>query len=265
MKNIRITAALAAMLSIFPTACGQESSKAPAGDLESGVSAIEDNMKFDLKCRLLIDAAMSAALLLLMAYGLIGETSHEWIGMGTFVLFILHHVLNRKWIQAVGRGNYTPTRTAQTVLVGAIFLCMLGSMLSGIVISRHVFAFLPKHGGYAWAEPLHLLCAYWGFVLMGLHLGLHWSRMLAIARKHLRPSALRTWCLRLAAWLWALYGAAAFYHRSIGDYLLLKSHFVFYDFSESAARFLLDYLSVMVLFVLIGFYLSRLLHRHQKS
>ena len=222
-------------------------------------------MKLGLKCRLLIDAAMTAALLLLMAYGLIGEAAHEWIGMGTLALFLAHHVLNRKWLQAVGRGRYTPMRTAQAVLVGAILLCMLGSMLSGIVISRYVFAFLPKHGGYAWAEPLHLLCAYWGFVLMSLHLGLHWSRMLAMARKHLTPSKLRAWSLRVAVWLWALYGAAVFYRRSIGDYLLLKSHFVFYDFSEPTACFLFDYLAVMVMCILIGFYLSRLLHRRQKS
>ena len=71
--------------------------------------------------------------------------------------------------------------------------------------------------------------------------------------------------LHLTVWFWALYGAITFCRRSIGDYLLLKSHFVFYDLSEPAARFLLDYLSVMALLVLIGYYLSRLLHRHQKS
>lgn len=222
-------------------------------------------MKQSIKYKLAVDAAMTAALLFLMAYGLIGEEAHEWIGMGTFALFLTHHVLNRKWLLAVGRGSYTPLRTVQTILVGAILLCMLGSMLSGIVISRYVFSFLPKHGGYAWAEPLHLLCAYWGFVLMCLHLGLHWNRILAMARKRLTPSALRTWCLHLAAWLWAVYGAAAFCRRSIGDYLLLKSHFVFYDFSEPAAHFLFDYLSVMVLLVLSGYYLSRLLHRHPKK
>lgn len=44
MKKVRITAALAAMLSVFLTACAQEPSKAPASGLESGVSAIEDAM-----------------------------------------------------------------------------------------------------------------------------------------------------------------------------------------------------------------------------
>lgn len=218
-------------------------------------------MKPVLKCRLAVDAAMTAALLLLMAYGLVGEAAHEWIGMGMFALFVLHHVLNRKWLQAVGRGKYTPVRIVQTALAGASLLCMLGSMLSGIVISRYAFRFLPKHGGYTWAEPLHLLCGYWGFVCMSLHLGLHWSMMLALARKQLRFSGPLAHCLRAAAYLWAAYGCVVFWRRSIWEYLLLRSHFVFYDFSESTAGFLFDYLSVMVLFVLIGYALSQLLKR----
>ena len=48
--------------------------------------------------RLATDAAMTIALLLLMAYSLVGEAAHEWIGMAMLALFILHHALNRKWI-----------------------------------------------------------------------------------------------------------------------------------------------------------------------
>lgn len=135
-------------------------------------------MKPILKIKIAVDAAMTVALLLLMAYGLVGEAAHEWIGMGMFALFVAHHVLNRRWIQAVPRGRYTPLRIVQTALAGLIFLCMVGSMISGIVLSRHVFAFLPKHGGYELAQQVHILCAYWGFICMSLHLGFHWSMML---------------------------------------------------------------------------------------
>lgn len=43
-------------------------------------------MKAAAKCKLAIDAAMAIAMLLLMAYGLIGEKSHEWIGVGMLIL-----------------------------------------------------------------------------------------------------------------------------------------------------------------------------------
>lgn len=213
------------------------------------------------KVKLAVDAAMTVALLLLMAYGLVGEAAHEWLGMGMFILFLTHHVLNRKWLLAIGKGKYTPLRIIQTVLAGIILLCMCASMVSGILLSRYVFTFLPKHGGYEAAQKAHILCAYWGFVCMSLHLGLHWSMMLTMARKHLQPSPLRTWSLCLIGWLWALYGALAFHRRDVGLYLLLKSHFVFYDYSEPVIFFLIDYFSVMALFVLIGYYFIQGLKR----
>ena len=216
-------------------------------------------MKPILKIKIAVDAAMTVALLLLMAYGLVGEAAHEWIGMGMFALSVAHHVLNRRWIQAVPRGRYTPLRIVQTALAGLIFLCMVGSMISGIVLSRHVFAFLPRHGGYELAGKLHILCAYWGFVLMSLHLGMHWNMVLTMMRKHLTPFKPHTWCLRLLAYLWAAYGAVAFVRRDVWRYLLLKSHFVFFDYTEPLVRFLLDYLAVMSLFVLAGYWLARAL------
>ena len=64
------------------------------------------NTKFLIK--IVIDIGMMACLLLLMPYSLLGETAHEWIGMGMLVLFLLHHWFNRKWLSAVNRGAYSP-------------------------------------------------------------------------------------------------------------------------------------------------------------
>ncbi len=38
-------------------------------------------MKPIFKIKIAVDAAMSVSMLLLMAYGLVGEAAHEWIGM----------------------------------------------------------------------------------------------------------------------------------------------------------------------------------------
>ena len=40
---------------------------------------------------------------LLMAYSLIGETAHEWLGLFMFLLFILHHSMNPACIGAFRR------------------------------------------------------------------------------------------------------------------------------------------------------------------
>ena len=124
-------------------------------------------MKPILKIKIAVDAAMSVSMLLLMAYGLVGEAAHEWIGMG-----------------------------------------------------------------------------------------MHWNMLLAMARKRLRPSKIRTWALRIAGYSFAAYGVVTFVRRDVGLYLLLKSHFVSFDYSEPLIAFLLDYLAVMGLFVVIGYLVS---------
>ena len=64
-----------------------------------------------------LDAGMTVMLLFLMAYEMIGQAVHEWLGIGIFVLFVAHHILNRKWCGSILKGRYTPFRIWQTALV----------------------------------------------------------------------------------------------------------------------------------------------------
>ena len=205
------------------------------------------------KLKMTVDLLMTVALLLLMPYEMIGEAAHEWIGAAMFLLFILHHILNRKWTGHLLKGRYTPFRILQTILVVLILVSMLRSMASGILLSRHIFSFLKIRGLTSLARNLHMICAYWGFVLMSVHLGLHWSMMVGIAGKRAgKPSAKRRWIARTAAMAVAVYGAYAFVKRGIADYMLMRVHFVFFDYEEPVLLFLLDYLAAMGLFVFIG-------------
>ena len=214
------------------------------------------------KKKIAVDLLLTLALLLLMPYGMVGEAAHEWIGMGMLVLFVIHHILNRRWIRNLGMGRYTPLRILQTVLAALILACMLGSMASGILLSRYLFALLRIRGVYRLAGSMNILCAYWGLVLMSLHLGLHRGMVTGMAgRWFAKPSALRKWGARAAALAVAVYGVYAFGKRAIGSYMLLQSHFVFFDYEEPLLLFLLDYVAVMGLFVWLGYYLTRLLRK----
>ena len=205
-----------------------------------------------------VDILMTLCLLFLMPYELIGEAIHEWIGAGMFLLFIIHHILNRKWTGNLTKGRYTPLRIIQTILVILILICILGSMVSGIILSRHVFAFLEIRGLSAPARVLHMTCAYWGFVLMSLHLGIHWGMMMGMAGKMFpKPSKARTWILRLAGIGIAGYGVYAFIKRDILSYLLMQVQYVFFSFEEPVIFFILDYMAAMGLFVFIGYYLRK--------
>lgn len=212
-------------------------------------------MKPKMILKLAVDIGMTAALLLLMAYELVGQAAHEWIGIGMFVLFVIHHILNGSWIRNLLRGRYNPVRIMQTGLVLLILCAMAGLMVSGIILSRHALSFLPIKGGRSFARNLHMISAYWGLVLMSVHLGFHWSMMMGMAKKFFpKPSAVRKWVLRILALVIAGYGVYAFIRRDIGIYMLLRSHFVFFDYEEPLVFFYLDYIAVMGLFIWIGNY-----------
>ena len=204
-----------------------------------------------------VDIGMTVALLFLMTYEMIGQALHEWLGIGMFLLFIIHHVLNRRWFGVLLKGKYTPFRIWQTVLVVSVLLFMIGSMVSGVIISRSVLSFLPIHGGSSFGRKLHMLSAYWGFVSMSLHLGLHWNMMLGAVGKAVKgTSKVRICMLRIAVAVVATYGMYAFVKRDIGNYMLLKVHFVFFDYDEPLFFFLLDYVAVMGLFIFVGHYFT---------
>ena len=216
-----------------------------------------------------MDVAMTIALLLLMAheaYELIGQTAHEWLGIGTFTLFVLHHILNRHGYRGVFKGWYTAMRWMQTTLVILILLTMCGSMVSGILLSRYALPFLPLNGGGAFARNVHMLSAYWGFVLMSLHLGFHWSIVVRMAKTLVtKQSLLRKYILRSIALLIAGYGVYVFFKRDIGSYLILANQFAFFDFEEPFLWFLLDYMACMGTFISIGHYGSALFRNTKKA
>lgn len=208
---------------------------------------------------------MTAVLLLLMAYSLVGESAHEWLGVGIFALFIFHHILNVRWSKALFKGKYTPYRAAQTAAVLLVLLTMLGSMISGVLLSRTVFTFLGGRPWQAQAQTLHMLCAYWGFVFLSLHLGLHWSSILNMAKRLFKKkSSVRSWAVRIFGWAVAAYGIYAFVERDFASYMFLKIHFVFFDFNEPLIFYLADYLAVMCAFVCLGYYMSLFLKKTYK-
>lgn len=215
-----------------------------------------------------VDIAMTVLLLLLMAFMLTGQKAHEWLGAAELVLFATHHVLNAGWVKQVGRRRYAPFRILQTVLAVLVLLTMLGSMVSGIMMSRYAFSFLNIHSGMSLARTMHMVCTYWGFLMLSAHLGLHWSMIMGTARKltgSRKPSRLRAAVLRLLTLGIAGYGIHAFAKNRIADYLFLRSHFVFYDYAQMPVQFFAEYLAIMGLFAAVSYYLSRLLQKQRRS
>lgn len=219
-------------------------------------------MKPKARFKMGIDVLMTLALLFLMGYQFWGDVAHEWAGAGMFVFFIAHHILNWKWYKNLFQGKYTLFRIFQLILDLAVFAAMICLMVSGIMLSNHVFAFLNIHGGISLARLLHMASSYWGFVVMALHLGNHWGMFQGLARKvfHIRNiSRMRSVVLFLVSAAIAAYGMTAFLKRNLLTYMLVQTQFVFLDFGESRLLFYLDYLAMMGMCIFLTHYIGRML------
>lgn len=206
--------------------------------------------------RMCVDIAMVILMPLLMAYSLVGELLHEIIGVSLFVLFITHHVLNRKWLSSLKQGKWTALRVVNTAVNVLMFLLMLAMMVSALIISNYLFVSL-KLGGAAIGRVLHLVAANWLFVLMSLHLGLHMNTVSAYFGIGPHKTLRRVLSVFFA--LIAVYGCYAMIKRSMPSYLFLTQFFAFLDDFEPVVFFLLDYVSIMVFFAVAAFWGARLL------
>ena len=214
--------------------------------------------------KIVIDALMSLGLLFLMGYQFWGDVAHEWAGAGMFLLFIAHHILNGNWYKNLLHGKVSPSRIFQLVVDLLVFLAMIGLMVSGIMLSNHVFNFFNIDGGMSFARLLHMSASHWGFVLMALHLGMHWRMFMGIAKKVLKlkqPSHVRKILLPILGVGIAIYGLIVFIRRDLLTYMLVRTQFVFLNFSESIPLFYLDYLAMIGAFIFLAYYLSALLRK----
>lgn len=206
------------------------------------------------------DILMTLALLFLMGYQFWGDMAHEWVGAGMFLLFIIHHILNGNWHKNLFHGRYSPSRLFMLAIDILVFLSMLGLMISGVMLSNHVFAFLGIRGGMSLARQLHMASSYWGFVLMSLHLGIHWGMLMGMMKRAWKPEEdfkKGKIVFPVLGAVVALCGLTVFIRRNLLTYMLLRTQFVFLDFNEPVLLFYLDYLAMMGTFIFLAYYASR--------
>lgn len=214
-------------------------------------------MKASVKFKICVDITMTAALYACMAYMLVGEEAHEWIGSGLALLFVLHNALNRKWYAALLTGRYTPLRAFQTAVNLLCLASMAAAAVSGAAMSRYLYDIPFLSGGASLARTVHMLAAYWGYCFVSLHLGLHWSMMLGMMKNAAAPQRAPRWItplLRTAGAAAALLGAHALMRHNLLDYMFLRNQFVFFDTERPLCLFFLDYAAIMALWAWLAHY-----------
>ncbi len=199
---------------------------------------------------------MTVMMPLLMAYSLIGELFHEIAGSLIFILFIIHHILNRKWYGSIPKGKYSAKRIFQTILNALLLVFMILQPLSGILMSKRLYTFLPDFSVSALARSVHMLLAYWGYVLLCVHAGTHMLPVITTKK----VNALKRGFLYVTIGSLSVYGVVAFVKRGFPGYMFGKVMFAFFDHAEPRVYFFIDYIAIMILFMMTGCLLTYVLN-----
>lgn len=203
------------------------------------------------KYKILIDLFMTIALLLLMLFQITGQQVHEYLGIIMLCLFLGHNFLNRKWYRHLFKGKYKLYRCIQTILNISILMMMLGLGYSGMVMAQYLPFSIS--GSMSLVRRLHLACSYWGFVLMSIHLGMHLKQIVHMFKKYI---CLENNVLKLVMVIISFYGIYCFIQNNIVSYMFLINEFVFFDFEKNTFIVLLEYLSMMILWINIGYFMT---------
>lgn len=216
-------------------------------------------MKPKMILKLVVDIAMTIIMLLLMAYVFTGYRPHMWLGIAEFILYIIHNIFNLKWYAGLFKGKYNMMRTVHMAINIAVFVSMICLMISGIILSNS-FGLIRIHMGKAFARQLHMLSSYWGFVIISLHLGLHWGMFMRMVRKRIKLlSKAQIFFVRIAACVIALIGLSSFINNEIASYMLLTREFAGFDMTKGLAGFLAEYTAMMGTCIFIAHYATVLL------
>lgn len=217
--------------------------------------------------RLVLDFLAAGLLLAALAYNWMGNLVHEIIGTGMFVLLIGHNLFNRRWYGTVLKGRSEP----RTLIIKGVNLSLLVSMvtllITSVIISQAVFSFLPLSSTVS-ARQIHTMVGYLALLIVSVHLGLHWTMIMGVARRLLGISTenhFRTAMLRVLATGIAACGIRSLIEVNVGSKLLMHVSMEFWDFQSATLAFFGHHSAIIGLGAFIGHYGSIALQFRRRS
>ena len=189
-------------------------------------------LKRGIDVRKVIDVGMMILLLLLMAFPFTGQDIHIFLGIIMIVFFIIHHYLNRRWYLSLFKGKKTKIQILFITINSLLLISIFGVALSGLTLAGYVPIM-----SYFLAIKMHLVCSYWSYLLMGLHVGLHLQVIKMIKNQIIVYGIM-------------LIGIILFTKNQILIYLLNMSDFLYVSNQMNIVIYMFEYLMIFILFIL---------------
>ena len=128
--------------------------------------------------KIVLDILMAILLVLMYNKRVLGMSFHEIGGLALCGLFIIHKLLNVRWIKAVTIGLFSRRTPARQKLYWVLDLLLFASfgyiLFSGIMISKIVFPTIQGSNAFKMG---HYAASALALALTGVHVGLHIGSM----------------------------------------------------------------------------------------
>jgi Domain of unknown function (DUF4405) len=206
--------------------------------------------------RIALPGAMAILLLLALAYWWLNNLAHEIFGTALFILLAWHLAVNHHWFKNLFRERYDTRRRLALALHLVLIANMAILVVTSVVISESIFSLLPIPDSI-YLREIHWFSAYWVMIIVGIHLGLHWTRVMAVAGSLAGvsdKSAIRKLILRIAAFATAAFGIFSFSALDVWTKLTFTYSLDFWDFSASVTLFFAYWAGVVALPAIITHY-----------
>lgn len=199
--------------------------------------------------RLLLPSMMAIFLLLSLAYWWLENVPHEIFGTALFALLTWHLVVNRLWFRNALKGRYDLRRSVILALHLLLVINMIVLFVTSIVISKSLFTALPIPDSI-YLREVHWFSAYWVIMIVSIHVGIHWKRVMTLSRSTLKLSSnslFRSLALRSAVLLLIGLGIWSFSVLGIWTKLTFNYSLDVWNFKTSVPPFFGHWIGVMAL------------------
>ena len=217
-------------------------------------------MKKSTVAKRIIDVALTVTLLLLMAFQVTEQLAHEWLGIAMFALTVAHQILNRKFYAAIFKGKYNALRILQLTVNCLLLLSFVCTALSGMMMSRFATPFMNGILPSSIVRQGHLAMSHWSFVLMGLHLGLHFGMITS----KLKNKTARI-ILGIVMTAISVFGFYLFFKSDMLSYMLFRNPFAFLDYEKAWWLVILENLAMLLAWGFSAYLLSLFLRSVTKK
>jgi len=207
--------------------------------------------------RIFLDIVVLLLFLLTMSFQFLPKILHEVLGVFMLAVAVFHLIWNRLWFSTRNFRQGLSVMINWLLIVNVVII-----MATGMMISNHLFKgifgiYLQRN---MMIHQLHVSLPYLLLILLGLHLGLHWSplwhRFTNWRRWNLQSLKYRVGCYFMMLFFIAGGIYASFMHQ-VGDRLRLKHLFVTAATQAPFGIFILMLLSIIGMYAVVSFMVQK--------